>query len=174
MYFVTGSKQKFQEARHIMPCLVQLDIDLLEIQEIDAHKIIAAKLYEARTHHDGALVVEDTSLHFVCLNGLPGPLIKWFMKSIGTDGLYEIVQKYNNDRAYVRTTIGCMMHDGKMQFCESELWGRIVSPRGNNGFGWDAIFMPDKCDKTLAEMDVKEKNEISARGTVFEELKKYV
>jgi hypothetical protein len=46
----------------------QMDIDLAELQEIDPHKIIEAKLIEARKHHDGEFIVEDTSLYMDCLN----------------------------------------------------------------------------------------------------------
>jgi len=44
---------------------------LPELQEIDARKIIEAKLIEARKYHDGEFIVEDTSLYLNCLNGLP-------------------------------------------------------------------------------------------------------
>ena len=39
-YFITGNKNKFQEAKLIIPQLEQLDIDLPEIQEIDPQKVI--------------------------------------------------------------------------------------------------------------------------------------
>jgi len=38
-----------------------------------------------------AVIVEDTSLVFNALNGLPGPYIKWFMKSLKTSGLPKIL-----------------------------------------------------------------------------------
>jgi inosine/xanthosine triphosphate pyrophosphatase family protein len=76
--FITGNKNKFAEAQKIISNLEQLDVDLPEIQEIDAKKVIEAKLQEARNLFEGEFVVEDTSLYLDCLNGLPGPLIKWF------------------------------------------------------------------------------------------------
>ncbi len=64
IYFITGNKNKFQEARALLPRIEQLDIDLPEIQEIDAEKIIEAKLIAAFEHKKGAFIVEDTSLYF--------------------------------------------------------------------------------------------------------------
>ena len=87
IYFITGSKGKFEEVKQIIPEIIQKDIDLPEIQETDAKKIIANKLQEALKHVKSGCVVEDTSLYIASLNGLPGPLIKWFI---------------NNPRAYAR------------------------------------------------------------------------
>ena len=86
LYFITGNKGKLVEVQEIISSVEQLDIDLPEIQDIDAQEIIRAKLEEAQKHHQGQFIVEDTSLYLDCLNGLPGPLIKWFMKTIGNDG----------------------------------------------------------------------------------------
>ena len=83
LYFITGNKNKFEEVKSILPNTEQLDIDLPEIQDIDAKIIIRAKLLAALKHKDGEFIVEDTSLYLDCLGGLPGPLIKWFMKNMG-------------------------------------------------------------------------------------------
>jgi len=94
--FITGSKSKFEEVKAILGDVVQLEMDLQEVQDIDAHTIIQAKLTEALKHQSGAFIVEDTSLYLDALNGLPGPLIKWFMKTIGNDGLYKIASAFGN------------------------------------------------------------------------------
>ena len=83
LYFVTGNKNKFLEAKSVIKDLRQLDVELPEIQEINPKIIIKEKLLEALEHKDLELIVEDTSLYMDCLNGLPGPLIKWFMVKIG-------------------------------------------------------------------------------------------
>ncbi len=173
IHFVTGSKNKFEEARQIMPCLVQLDIDLPEIQEIDAHKIIVAKLQEARKHHKGRMIVEDTSLYLDCMHGLPGPLIKWFIVTIGVEGLYDIAAKYKNFSACARTIVGYMNNSGHVQFFEGVVYGRLVFPCGIEGFAWDQIFVPDGYEHTFAEMTKKEKNAISMRKIAIEKLKNF-
>jgi inosine triphosphate pyrophosphatase len=174
IYFITGSANKFSEVKSILSNVEQLDIDLPEIQEIDAKKIIENKLYEAKKHHDGEFIVEDTSLYLDCLKGLPGPLIKWFLKTIGNQGLFEITQKLVNSDAQAKTIIGYSNEKGEINFFEGVLTGQIVSPRGENGFGWDEIFIPSGHEKTFAQMTSDEKNQISMRRSAVNKLKEFL
>lgn len=64
LYFITGNKGKLAEVQSILGNIEGLDIDLPEIQELDAHAIIKAKLTEALKHQTGTFIVEDTSLYF--------------------------------------------------------------------------------------------------------------
>lgn len=168
LYFVTGSKNKFEEAKAILPELVQVDLDLPEIQDSDPQAIIRAKLEAAVAHQEGEFVVEDTSLYMEALNGLPGPLIKWFMKTIGIEGLSKIADAFGNDRASARTIVGYAKSNGEVAFFEGEVRGRIVKPIGSSNFGWDPIFLPDGHEHTFAEMAPEEKNEVSMRRIAFE------
>jgi inosine/xanthosine triphosphate pyrophosphatase family protein len=68
--FITGNANKFKEISAVVPGLLeQLDVDLPEIQEFDAHLIIRDKLEAARLHHDDEFIIEDTSLYLDCLGG---------------------------------------------------------------------------------------------------------
>ncbi|MBP9690669.1 non-canonical purine NTP pyrophosphatase [Candidatus Woesebacteria bacterium] len=174
LYFITSSKHKFEEIQSIIAHIRHIDIDLPEIQDSNPQNIIRNKLQEARKHHDGQLMVEDTSLYFDCLNGLPGPLIKWFLKSIGRDGLCHIAQSFKNTKATAKTIIGYAQSKDEIHFFEGEIQGHIVNPRGNQGFGWDAIFEPEGESKTFAEMNMKEKNELSMRKLAAEKLKQFL
>jgi len=174
LYFLTGSKNKLAEMQAILGDVEQLDIDLPEIQEIDAHKIIEAKLAEARKHNQGAFIVEDTSLYFDALQGLPGPLIKWFMKTIGNDGLYKMAEAFGNYGAAAKTIIGYASGTGDTQFFEGSFKGMIVAPRGENGFGWDPIFQPEGTEKTLAELTADEKNSFSMRKLAAQQLGQFL
>ena len=174
LYFITGNRNKFEEAKSILSDLKQLDIDLPEIQEIDAHEIIKAKLCEALKHEKGELIVEDTSLYLDCLNGLPGPLIKWFLKTIGNEGLVNFVQKLGNDRAQARTIIGYAKNPEEIHFFEGVVRGIIVYPRDGTHFGWDPIFQPEGCTRTFSEMGPDEKNKISMRRMAFDKLKQFL
>ena len=172
LYFITGNRGKFEEVKSVISDVKQIDFDLPEIQELDARKIIEAKLMEARGKYDGELICEDTSIYLDCLNGLPGPLIKWFMKSLGNKGIYELVKKYGDFGATAKTIIG--YSNGKhIEFFEGSVKGKIASPMGE-GFGWDPIFQPDGSNKTFGEMDMHEKNEISMRRAALEKLKEYL
>lgn len=172
--FVTGSDNKYEEAKQVIPDLVRKDLDLVEIQGIDPKPIIAHKLEEAKKSLSGNLVVEDISLYLDCLGGLPGPLIKWFMKTIGNDGLVKIAQSYGNSKVTARCLIGLSSDNGEVEFFEGSIEGEIVSPRGGNGFGWDSIFQPTGWTMTFAEMSAEEKGEISMRKIAFQKLNDYL
>jgi non-canonical purine NTP pyrophosphatase (RdgB/HAM1 family) len=172
--FVTGSQNKFDEAKQVIPGLEHKDLDLLEIQGVDPKPIIAHKLEEAKKVLQGNLVVEDNSLYIDSLKGLPGPLIKWFMKTIGNDGLVKISESYGNPRATAKCIVGFSKEDGTVEYFEGSIDGEIVRPRGENGFGWDPIFQPEGSSKTFAEMTQEEKNKISMRKIAFQKLKNYL
>ncbi|MFZ2484340.1 MAG: non-canonical purine NTP pyrophosphatase [Minisyncoccia bacterium] len=170
LYFITGNKGKLAEVQSILGNVEALDIDLPEIQSLDAHEIIKTKLEEAKKHQAGEFIVEDTSLYFEALKGLPGPLIKWFMKTIGNGGLYKIAESFGSHNAEAKTIIGYSDAQGNISFFEGNIKGTIVSPRGE-GFGWDPIFQPEGYSKTFGELTAEEKNSFSMRKIALEKLK---
>lgn len=151
-----------------------MNLDLTEIQELDATKIIRAKLAEAQRSHTGRFIVEDTSLYLDEMNGLPGPLIKWFLQSIGVEGIYQLTLTLRSARATARTSIGYANEHGEVAFFEGIILGKVVAPCGMNGFGWDAIFQPDHSSKTFAEMTLQEKQQFSMRRIAIERLQQYL
>lgn len=172
--FLTGNKNKFEEAKRIIPNLEQSDIDLVEIQSLDPKEIITKKLEEAEKVMSGNLVVEDTSLYLNCMNGLPGPLIKWFLKTVDNDGLAKIAESFGNTKATAKVIIGFSKEDGTTEFFEGITEGNIVKPRGETNFGWDPIFEPVGYDKTFAELGQEEKDKISMRKIAFQKLAEFI
>jgi len=173
LYFITGNKEKLEEAKAIIPHLEGLKVDLPEIQELNPEKIIRAKLAEARKKYRRTFFVEDTSLYIKCLNGMPGPLIKWFMDALGNKGIYDLVSKYSDNRAIAKTVVG--YSNGKeIRIFEGEVKGIIVNPGKINAFGWDAIFQPEGSTVTFAEMSKNEKNKISMRRNALLKLQEYL
>jgi len=178
IYFITGNKNKFNEIKNIVSdnniFIKQLDIDLPEIQDIDAHNVIKAKLIEALKHKKGSFIIEDTSLYLDCLNDLPGPLIKFFLNTIGNEGLFNLTKKLKNNKALAKTIIGYAKNKKEIKFFEGVIEGEIVSPRGDFGFGWDKIFKPKGFNKTFSQMEEKEKSKISMRKIAAKKLKKFL
>lgn len=174
LIFITGNKGKFDEASKIITDLEQKDIDLTEIQSLDPKVIIRAKLEEAKKQVGGNIIVEDGSLCIDAIKGLPGPMAKWFLKILGNNGFYKMVKNYEDKRATINVILGVSFENETTQFFEGSISGVIVAPRGENGFGWDKIFMPNGFDKTFAEMTPEEKNEISMRKVAFQKLKDYL
>lgn len=171
IHFITWNQHKLAEIQAILPEVEQLDIDLPELQEISPEAIIKAKLEEALKYHQGPCMVEDTGLYLECLGGLPGPLIKWFVKGIGTEGLVQLVAKYPNTRATAKTYIGYAESSDDIHIFEGSIDGEIVLPRQESAFGWDPIFQPVGYERTFAEMTSEEKNAISMRRKAAEALK---
>lgn len=152
LYVITGNQHKFNEIKNLLPKVEQIDIDLPEIQEIDSKKIIEEKLREAQKHHRGEFIVEDVSFSMDCMHGLPGPLIKWFLKTTGTEGLATIAEKLGNTNVTVTTYVGYAKESGEIIFSKGSASGTVVHPRGNGGFGWDTIFLPKGSKQTYAEI----------------------
>ncbi|GFO04715.1 inosine triphosphate pyrophosphatase [Plakobranchus ocellatus] len=90
LVLVTGNKNKLKEFLQIagedFPYKVEIqDFDLPEYQG-EPEEIIRAKCELAREQVNGPVIVEDVSLCFNALGGMPGPYIKWFLKSVGPAG----------------------------------------------------------------------------------------
>lgn len=174
LYYITSNKNKFAEVQAILGNVQQLDMDLPEIQEVDAKAIIEAKLGEALQYANGPCIVEDTSLYLDCLGSLPGPLIKWFLKTIGNEGLVRLAVKLGNNKASAKTIIGYAKNPHQVAFFEGITSGRIVSATGTDGFGWDQIFQPDGYNTTFAGMSADQKNHISMRKIAVEKLRDFL
>ena len=174
--FITGNKDKFSEVQSLlgMP-LYQLDLDLPELQSLDAKEIVRHKLLTAEEYAKGAYMVEDSSLYLGCLeNTLPGPFIKWFEKTVGIEGIASLAERLGDTNAEAKTIVGYAESSGEMRFFEGALHGHIVRPRGTNDFGWGPIFVPDGYEKTFGEMTREEKHTISMRGIAVRRLREFL
>ncbi len=161
--FATGNPNKLSEAREILPVpVVQLDVDLPEIQSLDLQEILTAKLEAAYAACSRPVIVEDVSAELEALGGFPGPFIKFAEKSIGKGALFELLKGHGSKRAHIIAMVG--LHDGSQtRFFSGQIDGTITSPRGEYGFGFDFVFIPDGYDKTMAELGPEIKNVISHR-----------
>jgi len=170
--FVTGNPNKVREAREILGFDIEyVETDLEEIQTCDLRVAVTAKANQAWDILQSPVMVEDSGLILTAWDGLPGALVKWFEQSVGCEGILRMLSGFDNREAFAV----CMaaIHDGKQaRIAEGRVKGRIAeSLKGNNGFGWDVIFIPDGHARTYAEMSRQEKNAISHRRLAFEEIK---
>ena len=69
------------------------------------------------------------------------------------------------DRSAFYKAVICLIWDGEVYYFEGICEGKIIEEkRGEGGFGYDPIFIPDGYDKTFAELPLNVKNKISHRG----------
>ena len=172
-YFATKNLNKLRELNEILGAQFEHKaLELIEPQGLDLAEIVAAKARAAYAQLGEPILVEDTSLEFAAWNGLPGPLIKWFLEALGKEGILKMFGAEPDRSATAKTAFA--FFDGRdVRIFFGEVYGRIASKvLGESGFGWDPIFIPEGTEKSFAQMDPAEKNKISARAKALIELKR--
>jgi XTP/dITP diphosphohydrolase len=123
-------------------------------------------------------IADDSGLSVDALNGMPGIFSARWAGAHGDDHanltllLNQLGDVPDNRRtAAFHCAAALVTPEGDERFCEGTLEGRIIrAPRGENGFGYDPIFVPQGFDITTAEMTAEEKDAISHRGRAFRAL----
>ncbi len=118
---------------------------------------------------------DDTGLEVEALNGAPGVHSAHYAgpQRNSEDNINLLLKNLNgvtNRKARFRTVITLVGENGVHQF-EGIVNGKILTePKGTGGFGYDSVFLPFRLKKTLAEMEMDEKNEISHRARAVQKL----
>jgi inosine triphosphate pyrophosphatase len=179
--FVTGNRHKLAEVVAILGAdfpfeLRNQAVDLPELQG-EPEDIAKQKCRLAAKEVQGPVIVEDTSLCFNALNGLPGPYIKWFLDKTGHVGLNNLLAAYEDKSAYAQCIFAYAADaDATTEplVFVGQTPGTIVPARGPNAFGWDPVFQPAGYDVTYAEMEKATKNSISHRFRALEKLRSHL
>jgi XTP/dITP diphosphohydrolase len=187
---VTGNQNKLKEVQQILAAggrsshyhIEARDIDLPELQGTP-EEVASEKCKLAAAQVSGPVMVEDTSLCFNALNGLPGVYIKWFLGSIGHAGLNKMLDGFDDRSAYAQCVFAYMAGpDDEVKVFVGRTHGRIVDARGPTDFGWDPIFEVHDDELkghaqfglTYAEMDKAVKNTVSHRYRAVAKLRQYL
>ncbi len=186
LVFATNNAHKLDEIRKI----VGENIEILSLNDInrhadipetgntlDANAFIKAKYVKDNFRLD--CFADDTGLEVETLNGAPGV---YSARYAGEDcnpqnnmrKLLEEMKDATNRKAAFRTVIALILGD-KTYYFEGKVEGRIIEEkRGEHGFGYDPIFIPDGYDKTYAELGDEIKNTISHRALATQKLLKFL
>jgi XTP/dITP diphosphohydrolase len=122
---------------------------------------------------------DDTGLEVESLNGLPGVKSKRFTgensnSEKNMDKLLSLLRTKSNRKARFKTVIA-LIYNKKLTLFTGTCDGFITfEKRGNKGFGYDPIFLPNGFDITFAEMNLKQKNSISHRAKAMNQLVNYL
>jgi XTP/dITP diphosphohydrolase len=124
-----------------------------------------------------AAVADDTGLEVAALDGRPGVYSSRFSGPNATyaDNVAKLLRDLDgvdDRRARFRTVALARFPDGRELIAEGTVDGSIaVDARGDEGFGYDPLFIPDDGDgRTFAEMTLGEKQQVSHRGRAFRAL----
>ncbi len=128
-------------------------------------------------HTGQAAVADDTGLEVTALGGAPGVKSARYAGEHADDAdnrarLLGELKGAADRSAHFRTVAIVAFPDGGEMLAEGMTSGTIASaPRGDGGFGYDPVFVPDGGDgRTFAEMSPDEKNAVSHRGRAFRAL----
>lgn len=123
-------------------------------------------------------LADDSGLEVDYLGGAPGVYSARFAGEDGNDAknnekllkLLDGLKKEDRKAKFV-SVITMVFPDGEVLTARGECPGRIITaPAGENGFGYDPLFVPDGYDKTFAQLTAEEKNRISHRAKALEKL----
>lgn len=175
LVFVTSHAKKAEElSLYLNHPVTHHKLDLPEIQSLDPYKVTRLKAEEAYKQLQVPVLVEDYSLRLEALGKLPGTLVKWFLDEIGAEGIYHLLDSYDNRTAYAQTCFGYCDEHGSRVF-DGVLKGSIATTiRGDHGYGTDNIFIPDGQLKTWGEMNKDELAQYSIRRMGLEKLEDFL
>ncbi len=170
--FVTSNPNKLREAERIWGRA--LDSVTLELEELQAESVAAVALAKARSAFrklGRPVIVEDAGFELAGLGGFPGPYIKYWEKLGGLGSICRTADGLQSRGARAVCALG-FCDEARHEVVVGSVEGRVSeAPRGTNGFGWDAIFIPEGDVRTFAEMSGAEKDALSHRRRAWELLK---
>ena len=183
LVFATNNAHKLEEVAAILGDQVELlslnDIgcqtDIPETAETLEGNALLKSSYIYKNYHLDCFA-DDTGLEVEALNGAPGVYSARYAGGEGHDAqanmlklLHELDGKENR-KAQFRTAISLIL-DGKEYLFEVVIKGEIIKEkRGDSGFGYDPVFMPEGYDRTFAELGNDIKNQISHRALAVQKL----
>ncbi len=171
----TSNPHKAQSIQALLARPVaHMTIDLPEIQAVDVTAVIAAKARAAYALVGKPVLVEDTGLTIHAWQGLPGALIRWFLDTVGNDGICTMLESYTDVAATAETCIGFFDGVALYTFAGTVVGQIARHPRGTHGFGWDPIFIPTGWTKTFAEMTPTEREPLSMRTAAVLKLRTFL
>ncbi len=186
LVFATNNRHKLEELQAILGNSFQL----LSLKDIGCNEEIPEdystleenarqKAFFIYEKYGYPCFADDTGLEIKALNGEPGVLSARYAgeskdSQANMDKVLAKLKTKTNRNARFRTVISLVI-DGNEQMFEGIVDGEIISEKkGNTGFGYDPIFLPNGFQKTFAEMSLNEKNQISHRARAVQKLTDYL
>ena len=182
LIFATNNRNKVAEIQSLVGAnftIIPLKEAGIEIDIPEPHDQLEANAHEKAvtifnlTHQN--CFSEDTGLEIVALNGAPGvKSARYAGENSNAQANIDLVLSkmagIENRTAQFRTVI-CLIWENQTYYFEGICKGKILNNmQGENGFGYDPIFVPDGASKSFANMTMDEKNQYSHRKKAVTQL----
>jgi non-canonical purine NTP pyrophosphatase (RdgB/HAM1 family) len=168
---ITSNANKAAELAGLLgEAIEHQSLELSEIQSLDVVEVASKKAKSAYKKLQTPVIVDDSGFVIEAWGKLPGPFIKYFLEEMGDAKITQLVGE--NRAAYAETVLAYCDENG-VKVAVGRLNGTVAfEPRGENGYGYDMIFIPDGTTKTRAEMLKVEQMKFFPRGLAAEKLRK--
>ena len=182
LVFATQNNGKYDEVNKMMPS----NVNLLSLNDLNFEDHIneTGKTLKQNAKIKSDFIFEnfrincfadDTGLEIDSLNGMPGVYSARFAgvncnSQDNIEKVWKLLTIHKNTNARFKSVFSLNLN-GKTFFFEGKIDGKIIFERkGQNGFGYDSIFIPNGHSKTFAELNLVEKNKISHRSEALKKL----
>lgn len=185
LVFATGNQNKVREIQALLPSNINVlslkdigcEVDIPETQPtIEGNA--SQKAYYVYNNYGKNCFADDTGLEIEALDGRPGVLSARYAgeaKDAGAnmDKILSEMHGIRNRRARFKTVISLIIN-GKELLFEGVVHGVILEGKvGAKGFGYDPIFQADGMERSFAELELTEKNDVSHRAIAVRKLVEY-
>lgn len=182
LVFASNNKNKIKEIQLLVPNFIQIlsleDIgcfdDIPETADtIEGNAILKANYISEKYGYN--CFADDSGLEIDTLNGEPGVYSARYAGEPKDDNkniekVLKNLKDETNRKANFKTVI-CLNINGQQHLFTGIINGKIIDEKiGDNGFGYDPIFVADGYQKTFAELSMEEKSTISHRGKAVRQL----
>jgi XTP/dITP diphosphohydrolase len=183
IFFATSNLGKLKETKELLLPLgfevEQLKVPYPEIQGPSLEEVAEFGIKWIQKEEDikGAVMLEDAGLFIQSLSDFPGVYSKFVFTTIGCKGVLRLLEGKDDRSAYFKSIIAYCSPGSSPKIFKGRVDGEIArESKGEHGFGYDPIFIPQGETRTFAQMETKEKNQFSHRahalGNLAEFLKK--
>ena len=176
LYFITSNKGKYKEvANKLIEAdfkVIQKNLGYPEVQANSLEDVVNFGVSYILERFHKPFIIEDAGIFIKNLNDFPGVYSADVFYKIGCKGILKLLDGIKKDRgACFKSVIAYVNSEKQIHVFAGECFGHIgFEEVGDNGFGYDPVFVPKGENKTFAEMTVDEKNRFSHRGNSLDKL----
>lgn len=183
LVFASNNKNKIKEIQLLLPKTIELlsleeigcNVDILETSTtIEGNAILKADY--VTKNYGYSCFADDTGLEIDALQGAPGVYsARYAGEQKNADDNMNLVlanlKEKANRKAQFKTVIALNLQEEPQQLFTGIIKGEIIKTKiGNQGFGYDPIFVAEGYSKTFAQLSIEEKSRISHRGLAVQQL----